>query len=339
MKKYIITTKAKDSVCDAKYIDVVKTVNRMMEAKALEENYLGCNVWMTDIAREDGFATKDVHIDMGFSSDKFNPDEIAAFVAEALQAIYEKVELHDFSTKTLKSGETELNMNLTCVETDKSEEKVKTRNEEDLKKQEELRQEELRKKVEQEEAEKARIALEKEAAEQVRKFAEQLALCKTQADLDNAFDEVEEWQDQAKLSEAQFKYLLDIYNQAEERLKAGISDKDNSLFLKLKYERQMKNAQSSADLERIRKFIAKHFEEGRINNKTLEYLNGLLEHHRKRILSPAGDAAEDTRVLDVKPRKGESKSDFISRFMSETKAEYPDEKQRLAVAYSYWRNR
>ena len=41
-------------------------------------------------------------------------------------------------------------------------------------------------------------------------------------------------------------------------------------------------------------------------------------------------------IQDVNPRSGESKEDFISRFMSETENEYPDEKQRLAVAYSYW---
>ena len=41
-------------------------------------------------------------------------------------------------------------------------------------------------------------------------------------------------------------------------------------------------------------------------------------------------------IKDVKPKEGESKEDFISRFMSETKSEYPDEKQRLAVAHSYW---
>lgn len=44
----------------------------------------------------------------------------------------------------------------------------------------------------------------------------------------------------------------------------------------------------------------------------------------------------DSKVKDVEPRQGESKEDFISRFMSATKSEYPDEKQRLAVAYSYW---
>lgn len=42
-------------------------------------------------------------------------------------------------------------------------------------------------------------------------------------------------------------------------------------------------------------------------------------------------------VKDVKPRKGEKEDEFISRFMSGTKNEYPDQKQRLAVAYSYWR--
>lgn len=44
-------------------------------------------------------------------------------------------------------------------------------------------------------------------------------------------------------------------------------------------------------------------------------------------------------IRDVKPRAGESKNEFISRFMRETKNEYPDEKQRLAVAYSYWKGK
>lgn len=41
-------------------------------------------------------------------------------------------------------------------------------------------------------------------------------------------------------------------------------------------------------------------------------------------------------INDVEPRAGESKEEFISRFMSETKEEYPNQKQRLAVAHSYW---
>ena len=42
------------------------------------------------------------------------------------------------------------------------------------------------------------------------------------------------------------------------------------------------------------------------------------------------------RICDVKPKKNEIKPEFIARFMRETKNEYPDFKQRLAVAYDYW---
>ena len=46
--------------------------------------------------------------------------------------------------------------------------------------------------------------------------------------------------------------------------------------------------------------------------------------------------SKDVKVLDVNPKEGESKEDFISRFMSETAEEYPDQKQRFAIANSYW---
>lgn len=42
---------------------------------------------------------------------------------------------------------------------------------------------------------------------------------------------------------------------------------------------------------------------------------------------------------EVYPNKGESKEDFISRFMKETAKEYPDKEQRFAVANSYWDRR
>ena len=42
---------------------------------------------------------------------------------------------------------------------------------------------------------------------------------------------------------------------------------------------------------------------------------------------------------EVYPNKGESKSDFINRFMRVTAKEYPDVKQRYAVAHSYWDRR
>ena len=47
----------------------------------------------------------------------------------------------------------------------------------------------------------------------------------------------------------------------------------------------------------------------------------------------------DETLNEVYPNKGESKKDFISRFMSVTKDEYPDTKQRYAVALSYWDRR
>lgn len=41
------------------------------------------------------------------------------------------------------------------------------------------------------------------------------------------------------------------------------------------------------------------------------------------------------------PNKGETKEEFIARFMSspEAKKDFPDEKQRLAVAYSKWKRK
>lgn len=47
----------------------------------------------------------------------------------------------------------------------------------------------------------------------------------------------------------------------------------------------------------------------------------------------------ETVINEVYPNKGESKKDFIARFMSVTKDEYPDSKQRYAVALSYWNRR
>lgn len=46
---------------------------------------------------------------------------------------------------------------------------------------------------------------------------------------------------------------------------------------------------------------------------------------------------DDLMIMDIEPSKGETKEEFISRFMSTMDDEYPDRDQRLAVAYSYWR--
>jgi|SRR5574344_196848 hypothetical protein len=54
---------------------------------------------------------------------------------------------------------------------------------------------------------------------------------------------------------------------------------------------------------------------------------------------PWGKDMINDSVKDVYPRKDESEKDFIARFMSATKSEYPSKSQRLAVAYSYWNNK
>jgi len=51
------------------------------------------------------------------------------------------------------------------------------------------------------------------------------------------------------------------------------------------------------------------------------------------------DYKNGVTINDIYPNKGEKKEDFIERFMSETKEEYPDNKQRYAVALSYWDRR
>lgn len=53
----------------------------------------------------------------------------------------------------------------------------------------------------------------------------------------------------------------------------------------------------------------------------------------------SGTLYENKELEEVYPQKGETKSDFINRFMRATAKEYPDVKQRYAVANSYWDNR
>ena len=57
------------------------------------------------------------------------------------------------------------------------------------------------------------------------------------------------------------------------------------------------------------------------------------------IKKEVNESLTESILTEIYPNKGESKQDFISRFMSATKDEYPDEKQRIAVAYSYWDRR
>lgn len=67
----------------------------------------------------------------------------------------------------------------------------------------------------------------------------------------------------------------------------------------------------------------------------LQYEGSIPVHCIKRIHNES--IAE--QLNEVYPQKGETKSDFINRFMRATAREYPDVKQRYAVAQSYWNRR
>lgn len=77
------------------------------------------------------------------------------------------------------------------------------------------------------------------------------------------------------------------------------------------------------------------------NNQRAEYENCLPEYIIKRIerYYTSGTLYESKVLDEVYPNKGESKKDFINRFMGVTTKEYPDVKQRYAVANSYWERR
>lgn len=389
--KYIIKIKSK--ACDAAYIDIIKAVNRMMEAKDLEKDYLGCNAWMRDLSRNDQFAEKLIHVDMGFDEKPADVKAVVDAATEALKTLYEEVKSVDFVEREYPlKKQFEIRIDVETIESIESEKKLSSLKAEERKKAEEFHQEELKKKLE-EEKHNAEIAeKEREAAMQVKQLLAKLAKCKTQEQLDEVFDEVEELKEEDKISEKQFERLLAIYNEAEDRIKKGVDEKDDSLFMRLKYASQIKNAKVTADIMRIRKFIKQHFDEGRMDNATYEMLEKLLNEKAKKLqtfgssadakkleyrgatfhLEPDGyymidkigtlhktiedvkktidwaiekhhfdftKDAIDVRVLDIFPRKGESKKDFISRFMSKTAEEYPDQKQRLAIAYSYWNRR
>ena len=66
-------------------------------------------------------------------------------------------------------------------------------------------------------------------------------------------------------------------------------------------------------------------------------IKSVIDKNYKNDLSIKRDLEKrNSELNEVYPNKGESKKDFITRFMSVTKDEYPDVKQRYAVANSYW---
>lgn len=72
----------------------------------------------------------------------------------------------------------------------------------------------------------------------------------------------------------------------------------------------------------------------KIAKKTSKYRNESLEYRPVKLKSEPSNLNEKLAL----PKKGEEKQEFISRFMSTelAKKEFPDNKQRVAVAYSQW---
>lgn len=84
------------------------------------------------------------------------------------------------------------------------------------------------------------------------------------------------------------------------------------------------------NLDSINKYFKSLFSDS-ANNKN-EKINKIKKHYSTGLY-------ESKRLNEVYPQKNETKSDFINRFMRVTAKEYPDVKQRYAVANSYWDNR
>lgn len=72
---------------------------------------------------------------------------------------------------------------------------------------------------------------------------------------------------------------------------------------------------------------------------TLKFNDGMIHDLYFDEVEPSYKNYVNKPINEIYPNKGENKDDFISRFMSTTKNEYPDIKQRFAVANSYWYRR
>lgn len=115
--------------------------------------------------------------------------------------------------------------------------------------------------------------------------------------------------------------------------RAGIAKIQDSVQKTVKY-----GFQTEKQLKEFEEFCEKlHFTVKRLNNNECEvsgpHDSGMWAKvdNTAKILNTTGSLTKD-----VEPHEGEDKQAFISRFMGATKGEYPDRKQRLAVAYSYW---
>lgn len=115
------------------------------------------------------------------------------------------------------------------------------------------------------------------------------------------------------------------FNDSEAEVEITCSDPEGSET----YNQTFKIDKSTADKYKDPKTKKEALEE--IHREVYIHARCLYGNCRFKVLN-----VYDSKFKDVYPNKGETKEDFISRFMKETKEEYPDYKQRLAVAYSYW---
>ena len=309
-----------DSVKDAQYMDVVKAINRALEEYEAK-GYQGCLVRMSKTI---------VKVTLGFKHEIDEQDAILAKVKEALLTVFETADLSFAETNLLLSGQFEIKPTFAVTESTKSEERNWKRNEEEYEQRKAKEQEELKKRVAEEEAQKEKLRVEEEAKSLVTQYRQKMAKADAEK-LDTLFDEVEGLFDESKLTEEQFDLLQHTYEEAKDILK--MRPADESLKAKAKYEPLLKKVTSGSDITRYERAISDMFADHKISKAAFDYLKSLIKEARERLLK------NDSIVLDIKPRKGEKKQDFISRFMSATEKEYPDQKQRLAVAYSYWNRR
>lgn len=136
----------------------------------------------------------------------------------------------------------------------------------------------------------------------------------------------------------------------------GIPDKPTAQD-KFRYYWELESKAIKQPQDLLRKFKNKFPNQYDIWGETFEWM---LEHNQESFVEPQNYALYLEWDLDfnwgyiavvefktryqeslneVYPQKNETKSDFINRFMRVTAKEYPNVKQRYAVAYSYWNNR
>lgn len=124
------------------------------------------------------------------------------------------------------------------------------------------------------------------------------------------------------------------------RLNPGTSAVEKRFYIVLPFKNAIKPTERQYDI--LKEFI--EYGQGKNKDQLLIYYGdsakwyNLKNEEAQDIISEIKRyyAGFNESLNEVYPNKGESKKDFIARFMSVTKDEYPDIKQRYAVALNYW---